>query len=262
MKNNLKNTAKSIKREEHKKIGKALIIAAIALLVIWIFLVVIYAVLKGGEYLADWDAMREYDAEGDYVMTSVDNGDTICFVPDDIKFGLIFYQDELVENSAYIPLMRKLANSGVLCIIPKMPLNLSNLNKDVAEDLKKEYPEVKYWYIGGHGLGGEAAASHLSKNVDGFVGLVLLGSYSRQNFRDESVSILSVYGSRDGVLNMKKYEKFKANTPETDFVELVIEGANHSGFGVYGLHDGDNEAEITGQEQIDITAEAIIDFMF
>ena len=195
-------------------------------------------------------------------MTSLDNGDTICFIPDDIKAGLIFYQDELVENSAYIPLMRRLADAGVLCIIPTMPLKLSNLNKDAAEDFKDEFPDVKYWYIGGHGLGGEAAASHLSKNADGFVGLVLLGSYSNRDLREQGLPVLSVYGTRDGVLDMKKYEKLKKNLPETNLVEEVIEGANHSGFGVYGLHSGDNEAEITGQEQINITAEKIIGFMF
>ena len=139
MKNEVKNTAKSVKKSKNKKIGIALVIAAIVLLLIWILLVSVYAILKNGEYLADWDAIREYDAvDGEYSMTTPDNGDTLCFVPDQIKVGLIFYQDELVENSAYIPLMRKLANSGVLCIVPTMPLKLSNLNKDAADDLKKE----------------------------------------------------------------------------------------------------------------------------
>lgn len=261
------NISPKVKKKETgtagKKAAKILVISAILLLIIWIFLAVSYAVLKRGTYLADWDTIREYGfVDGEYVMTTVDNGDAICFVPDEIKAGLIFYQDELVENSAYIPLMRRLASNGILCILPSMPLNLSNLDKNAAADLKKEYPEIKSWYIGGHGLGGEAASSFLRKNDDGFLGLILLGSYSRKNLTEASICVLSVYGSRDGVLNMKKYEKFKKNLPEEYFEEVIIEGANHSGFAAYGLHNGDNEAQIAGEKQIDITAEKIIDFMF
>ena len=263
-KNNIyvKSATKTAKKN-NKKLAATLIIAAIALLIVWIVLVGIYAVLKSGEYLADWDTMREYDVvEGDYTMTASESGDAICFIPDTIKVGLIFYQDELVENAAYIPLMKKLASNGVLCIVPSMPLNLSNLDKNAAEDYKKDFTEVKSWYLGGHGLGGESAASFLNKKPEGYLGLILLGSYSKNDISDTSLRVLSVYGTLDGVLDMKKYEKYKDNLPEEYFEEFVIEGANHSGFAVYGLHDGDNEAEITGQNQVNVTVEKILDFMF
>ena len=44
-------------------------------------------------------------------------------------------------------------------------------------------------------------------------------------------------------------------------VELVLEGANHAGFGAYGPQEGDGEAAISRQEQQEKTVEAICGFL-
>ncbi|MBO5622611.1 MAG: alpha/beta hydrolase, partial [Butyrivibrio sp.] len=66
--------------------------------------------------------------------------------------------------------------------------------------------------------------------------------------------------SNDEVLNMNAYEENKANWPE-DSTEIVIDGGNHSYFGTYGIQDGDGTPSISNQEQIDITAQIIDDWI-
>jgi predicted esterase len=146
-------------------------------------------------------------------------------------------------------------------------LNLENTNKkeavldvNAADGIKEEYPEITEWYIGGHSLGGSMAASYVSKNEEEFKGLILLASYSEADISESALSVLSVYGSEDGVLNMEKYEKYSTKLPH-DFEEYVIEGGCHAYFGVYGAQAGDGTPSITNQNQIDITAEKIAEFM-
>lgn len=61
-------------------------------------------------------------------------------------------------------------------------------------------------------------------------------------------------------MNREKYEESKVNLPD-GFAEIVIDGGNHSYFGVYGEQKGDGEAEISNAEQIELTAEQIFAFM-
>ena len=65
------------------------------------------------------------------------------------------------------------------------------------------------WYIGGHSLRGAMAASYLSGCADSYEGLLLLGSYSTEDFSNTDLSVLSIYGSEDMVLNREKYEECK-----------------------------------------------------
>ena len=60
-------------------------------------------------------------------------------------------------------------------------------------------------------------------------------------------------------MNREKYEKCKENLPAS-FTETVIDGGSHAGFGMYGEQKGDGEAGISAEEQILITAEAILSF--
>lgn len=72
--------------------------------------------------------------------------------------------------------------------------------------------------------------------------------------------MLSIYGSEDGVLNMKKIEEGRKYMPEK-YIEVKIEGGNHAQFGDYGFQKGDSEPKITAKKQIDISVSAILDFI-
>ena len=182
------------------------------------------------------------------------------FLPEEAETGLIFYPGGKVEFTAYAPLMTRLAERGILCVLLKMPLNLAVLDVNGAEGIPEQFPEVQHWYLAGHSLGGSMAASFAAKNTDAYDGLILLAAYSTEDLRNTGLQVCSFYGDLDGVLNMEKYLQYRSNLPE-DTLELVLEGGNHAGFGSYGHQDGDGVSTLEPGVQLDWTAEAILDFV-
>ncbi|MBQ8799731.1 MAG: alpha/beta hydrolase [Lachnospiraceae bacterium] len=173
--------------------------------------------------------------------------------------GFIFYPGGKVEAVAYEPLLKSLASEGMLCVLVEMPFNLAVFDMKAAEGIPEQFPEVGNWYLGGHSLGGSMAASYLADHVADYEGLILLGSYSTADLSKTGLSVLSVYGSEDKVLNKENYEADKTNLP-ADFTEIIIEGGCHAQFGMYGVQDGDGVPTISNEEQIGVTVDAVMQF--
>ncbi len=211
-------------------------------------------------YHADSKAITEFTSAINNVSTQTLADNTIVYTPDNAKTGFIFYPGGKVEYTAYAPLMKTCASKGILCVLVEMPFNLAVFDINAAAGIQEMYPEIESWYIGGHSLGGSMAASYLSDNTDAFDGLVLLGSYSTANLSTTFLEVLSVYGSEDKVLNREKYDENKSNLPN-NFTEIVIDGGCHAYFGMYGPQDGDGIPTISNIEQINFTAETIIEFI-
>ena len=186
--------------------------------------------------------------------------DMAIFRPQNIEAGFIFYPGGKVEYTAYAPLMYKLAQNNIVCIITEMPFNLAVMDVDAAEKACERIEDVDNWYIGGHSLGGSMAASFAADSDIDFDGLILLASYSTADLSDKDIDVISIYGTEDGVLNMEKYQQYYSNLPD-DTTEVVIDGGNHAQFGSYGAQDGDGTAKISASDQLEITAEKIIDFI-
>ena len=104
------------------------------------------------------------------------------------------------------------------------------------------------------------AASYVADNSESFDGLILLAAYSSKDLSETELSVLTVYGSADEVMNRDKYEDSLSNLP-AGYKEAVIDGGNHAGFGMYGEQSGDGEATITAAEQILKTAKIIAGFV-
>ena len=219
------------------------------------------AIYVSDYYHADEEAVFTHTAACDgYKSFEFIDEKTAVFSPDGATAGLIFYPGGKVEFSSYLPLLAECAERGILCVIIEMPLNLAVLDVNAADGIMEKYPEIKNWYIGGHSLGGSMAASYVEKNANSFDGLILLGSYSTANISSTSLRVLSIYGSEDKVMNREKYDKYKSNLPR-DFTEYVIEGGCHAYFGMYGEQENDGRASITPSEQIELTADKILEFI-
>ena len=91
------------------------------------------------------------------------------------------------------------------------------------------------------------AADYAAGNHTGLAGVVLLGAYSVKDL-DESLHVISIYGSEDGVLNRTSMREYERCLP-ADFEQYVISGGNHAQFGNYGKQTGDGEASISADEQ-------------
>lgn len=222
-----------------------------------VFLLVATCIIYINDYYhADDMAMDcvENPTEGIKVTENVD--ERIVFEPENATVGFVFYPGGKVEYEAYAPLMEKLAEQGVLCVLLHMPANLAVLDVNAADGIQEEFPNITEWYIGGHSLGGSMAASYLGEHAEEYEGLILIASYSTADLKGTDLNVLSIYGENDQVLNVGKYRDNKDNLPE-DYKEMIIEGGNHAYFGSYGEQDGDGKANISNAEQIEFAANEI-----
>ena len=230
-----------------------------------LFILTVY-LLVGGFYLYVSDCYRADEVSIDAYVTSEEIeerelGDgSIAYIPTEYTVGVIFYPGGKVEHTAYEPLMRALAERGILAVLVRMPHNLAVLKSNAADGIPEQFPEVERWYMAGHSLGGSMAASYIAKHQGEFDGLILLAAYSTADLSASGLEVASIYGSLDGVMNRDKYGEYLINLP-ADLSETVIDGGNHAGFGMYGEQKGDGEATLTATDQIELAAEIIKNFV-
>ena len=210
-------------------------------------------------YHADTERIAEYCRASRVEMREVEGALTVFGDPES-EYGFILYPGAMVDHYAYAPLTAKLASYGVLCVITDMPLDLAILNPNAADKAVSRYGSVKRWYIGGHSLGGVMAARYAAGHAKDVSGIVLLAAYSDIDVSQSGLRCLSVYGSRDGVMNREKYGAYRDNLP-ADLTEYVIDGGNHAGFGMYGAQRGDGVSALRDGEQTELTAGYIYSFI-
>jgi len=173
--------------------------------------------------------------------------------------AIVFYPGGKVDEKAYAPLLKQIAESGIDCFLLSVPFHLAIFDVDAADRVLSAY-SYEHWYLGGHSLGGATACMYAAENADKIDGLILLAAYSTVDLSQTTLSVLSIYGDCDGVLNREKLNEGWSLLP-SDYTETVIEGGNHARFGVYGTQKGDNDASVSAEEQQNITCEAIIRFI-
>lgn len=197
-------------------------------------------------YHADEEALSALESTEEVTVTRTDYGWFFDGPSEDTCF--IFYPGAKVEETAYAPLMQKIAESGVDAALVKMPLRMAILSQNKADAVMDG--SYAHYYIGGHSLGGYAATNYAAAH-ESLDGVILLAAYPTKTI---GLPVLSIYGSRDGVLSQEKYEAGKALTPMEEF---IIDGGNHALFGNYGFQEGDSEGTIDADTQQFLTAEHI-----
>lgn len=297
-----------MKKQHKHRVLKAVLATLVAVVCALALGIHVYA----SDYYHALPEASEAEASTETVeVQALDNGD-VTLVPNGGKAAaaLVFYPGGKVEATAYLPLLARLAQKNIACVLVHMPENLAVLSpnradrgrveleqamseqaaeagasdsevtdSDAAQTTTSEAGEGSSnstratspnnaqvegsndipWIMAGHSLGGAMAASYVASHTDTYQGLVLLAAYSTADLTQSGIKVLSVYGSNDGVLNRSTYAEDFANLPQ-DTTEYVIDGGIHSYFGAYGHQDGDGEATITNDEQLDLTADAIATF--
>ncbi|MGI6368502.1 MAG: alpha/beta family hydrolase [Anaerolineae bacterium] len=164
--------------------------------------------------------------------------------------GLILYPGARIDPRAYAPAARMLAGSGYYVVIVPMPLRFALLHQRAADAVIKANPQVQRWVIGGHSLGGVAAADYVCEHPARVVGLVLWAAYPSAgcDLSQAALPVLSLYGTRDRLTTPADVERSRSRLP-ADARYVAIEGGNHAGFGYYGSQSGDQEASISLDEQ-------------
>lgn len=189
-------------------------------------------------------------------------GDITEFIPKDVvsNTGVIIYPGARIDVKAYAPLANRLAQNGYKVFAVDMPFNMAIFSSHKADKVIEENKDIENWVIVGHSLGGAMATNAISTN-NKIKGIVYLASYpSGDKIKDSGAKVLSIWGSKDGVINFDNMIKAKEDLPkDTEYVE--IEGGNHSAFGDYGLQKGDTKSIIPENKQLDITVESICNFI-
>lgn len=195
------------------------------------------------------ESLEQLEGSGELQETN----DCIVVGSDDSLVGIILYPGAKVDPVAYVPLALELADKGYCCVIAKMPFNLAFFGIDSATGIMEECPDVDQWWLAGHSLGGAMAASYASSHADELQGLFLLAAYSTNDLSETDLSVETLYGSNDGVLNRDALNEDATNLPD-GAITKIIEGGNHAGFGDYGPQDGDGESTIGARAQWEQTA--------
>lgn len=173
------------------------------------------------------------------------------------RVGIIFYSGERINGKCYLPLMVELTNMGFNTFLPTTFGNLPILNLEGAEYVIRSYTGIRDWYIVAHGQACQIAAEYV-KNKKGWIkGIIFLGGATEGvDLSDSQMEFLSIYGSNDSVINLKKLEASKKYYPD-NAQYCVIEGGNFTNFADTKLVTGDSQSSITAEEQIKTTANLI-----
>lgn len=195
----------------------------------------------------------------DHVTVSLDK--YVVFQPArrKISTGFVFYPGGRVDYRSYAAPLRRIAAEGYLVILLPVRLNLAFFDINAADDPIASFPEIRHWVVGGHSLGGVAAAVYAGRNMD-LNGLVFWASYPPdEKLKNSDLPILSIYGTLD-MGGVEAFEASRSNLPSTA-KSVVIDGGNHAQFGDYGFQPGDNAATISPLEQQKQVVEATVKFL-
>ena len=222
-------------------------------IIIIIVLIIAYAAFTFLSYNhAEENTAKYLNGTSEVNVTKIDNG---LFVDGDGNdTALIFYPGAKVEYTSYLPMLCEVASEGVDCYLVQMPFNFAFFGENEADSII-DTTNYSHYILSGHSLGGYVASSYLAHSGNGD-GLVLLAAYPTEKINKP---VLSIYGSDDGVFNLKTYNESKPLMK--NLTEVIIDGGNHAQFGYYGNQSGDNPAKITTEKQQDKSVDEIVKFI-
>jgi hypothetical protein len=241
-----------------KRIIRFTFIGLVSIIVIGTLAMLVWA--RTGTYPARDVAMSALESTDR--VTIAQDGWIVCTLGEETETGLIFYPGGLVEPTAYAPILRGIAEAGVLVVITPMPLNLAILDTGAANEVIDEYPQISTWILAGHSLGGASAAIFADNNPTRIDAIAFWDSYppDSADLSDSAISALSIFGTTDNVPNADNFDDKRHLVPaSTEFVG--IEGASHAQSGDYGPQKGDVVASISLAEQHEKVAEIMLDFI-
>jgi Alpha/beta hydrolase family len=159
--------------------------------------------------------------------------------------GLVFVPGARVDPRAYAHLLRPVAQAGYLVAVTKPPFDLALPNSTQPDSVIRNHPEIRYWAVGGHSLGGVAASAYADDHP--VTGLLLYASCPASDLARNDLITTSVSGSADSLATPGDIAEAKPELPEaTRYV--VVEGGIHAFFGDYGDQPGDGTPTIARED--------------
>jgi hypothetical protein len=173
---------------------------------------------------------------------------------------MVFYPGGRVDPYAYLPPFAHTAQTlGLRIVIPKPPLNLAIADtRDIGlvADLAGDYESI---IVAGHSLGGVRGCLMADDPRVGH--LILLASYCANDLTARTdLRVLTVLAQNDGLTDSEQVSSRSGLLPPGART-VIIPGANHASFGVYGPQAGDGQATITPSDVVDELTVTLSEFL-
>ena len=164
--------------------------------------------------------------------------------------GFIFYPGGRINPRGYSTLMRPISEEGYLVVVPTMPINMAIFNSNIADEIIAAHPEIKHWVIGGHSVGGTAAAQYTFSHPEQIAGLAIWSSYPADGsvISGLDIPVILMYGGNETRVTDESVGVRKHLLP-LDTRYIKIEGGDHHQFGSYVLTTEENLATISREAQ-------------
>ena len=227
-----------------KVILKILLIVAVILAAFILFFLFYYNKAHD-EALEIVDEMEEVD--GDYYFYG------------DSDVGFIIFNGAKADERGYAYIAKLLHDAGHTAVLPKAKFHMSSFETDHGLEIMRSNPQIKKWILIGHSLGGLPVGQIAAQEPEGLVGVAFLASYMNVDLSETDLSAIRITAELDGVMNRERMEQHLDYLPERS-TSVMLEGANHRGFGAYGWISFEQEASITWMEQQETSVELILDF--
>ncbi|HXV94188.1 MAG TPA: alpha/beta hydrolase, partial [Pseudonocardia sp.] len=175
--------------------------------------------------------------------------------------GVVFHPGARVDPRAYLALLRPLAERGHLVVVVKAPFDFGLLAVGAAGAAADAHLEVDRWVVGGHSLGGVAAARFAAGGDPRVRGVLFWASYPADDLSGSGLAVASVSGGRDGLTTPQDVAENRPLLPPGAEL-VVVPGAVHAHFGDYGPQPGDGRPGVdreTAQAEIVSATIAFVD---
>jgi pimeloyl-ACP methyl ester carboxylesterase len=181
--------------------------------------------------------------------------------------GMVFLPGGGVDPNAYVPLVRRIADTGVPIAIVRLPWRMAFSKSAEAETWNRvlrargRLGAARPLVLAGHSRGAALSGRFSFTHDRELAGLIMIGT---THPRDEDLSqltipVLKIAATRDCVADMDATRANAKNLPAST-TWVVIEGGNHAQFGYYGSQLGDCSADISREVQQQRTLDAIMEW--
>ncbi|WP_054677033.1 alpha/beta hydrolase [Lacticaseibacillus sharpeae] len=178
-------------------------------------------------------------------QTATTSRGSLYFGNQHARTTVVMYPGAFVDPGAYSIWAKQVAAAGYRVAIVSFPYDLAVFGMNKADTV---LTSNQHYVIGGHSLGGVMASRYAAKHKHNLEGVFFLASYPDAKGKITNTPVLSLTGSRDGVLNWSAYKQAKADLPKTTTYRQ-LQGGNHAGFGAYGKQKGDKNATVSDATQ-------------
>lgn len=188
----------------------------------------------------------------------------LTFVPleNATQTGFIFYPGGRIDPKGYAALMKPIAEAGYLVVVPEMPINMAIFDANAADEIIALHPEIEHWVIGGHSVGGTAAAMYTAQHPEKIAGLAIWASYpaDSSDLSALDMPVISMYGSLEERVTDESVGARKHLLP-ADTQYIKIKGGDHHQFGSYVIKPEEHLATLPRAEQHAQIIAAMLDLL-